>query len=99
MTDYVAVPDTNSSIQLEPSGDTTAGHLRDQLSDAERQIENLEAALVNARKIGAAVGVVMATEKLTYEQAFSLLAKISQRANEKLVRVAERVLLTGSAAP
>jgi AmiR/NasT family two-component response regulator len=73
-------------------------YLSDELEAAERQVENLEMALVNARKIGAAVGIVMANSKLTYEQAFNLLSVASQRGQEKLRDVAERVVLTGSPA-
>ena len=74
-------------------------YLQEELSVAERKVENLEAALTSARKIGAAVGIVMASEKLTYEQAFAFLSLASQRGNEKLRSIAERVLLTGSVAP
>jgi AmiR/NasT family two-component response regulator len=73
-------------------------YLRDELEAAERQVENLETALVNARKIGAAVGIVMTTGMLTYEQAFHLLSLAGQRGQEKLRDVAERVVLTGSIA-
>jgi AmiR/NasT family two-component response regulator len=76
----------------------TSAYLHDELQAAELRIENLEAALVNARKIGAAIGILMASEKATYEQAFRLLSQASQKANEKLRVVAERVLLTGSTA-
>jgi AmiR/NasT family two-component response regulator len=76
-----------------------AACLQDDLNAAELRIENLEAALVNARKIGAAVGIVMAAEKLTYDEAFRTLSLVSQRANQKLRVVAERVMLTGSTAP
>jgi AmiR/NasT family two-component response regulator len=77
---------------------TSASYLHDELQAAELRIENLEAALVNARKIGAAVGVIMGTAKVTYDQAFRMLSLASQQANEKLRVVAERVLLTGSTA-
>jgi AmiR/NasT family two-component response regulator len=89
--------DLTDSARL--SATAASGYLYDELQAAEHRIENLEAALVNARKIGAAIGIMMASEKLTYEQAFSFLSLASQRSNEKLSQVAERVVLTGSAAP
>jgi AmiR/NasT family two-component response regulator len=91
--------DRGNTNPQDPFEVATTGYLADALDAAERRIENLEAALVNARKIGAAVGIVMATQKLTYAQAFAALSAASQQGNEKLRNIAERVLITGSAAP
>ena len=59
-------------------------------------IGNLEIALTSARCIGAAVGIIMATEKITEERAFQVLRQASQDRNLKLRDVAEGLLLTGT---
>jgi hypothetical protein len=59
------------------------------------KIANLEAALVSARRIGAAVGVLMTRYRVTDAQAFDLLRIASQHENRKLRDIAEDVILTG----
>ena len=56
---------------------------------------NLEAALESNRKIGMAIGILMAEYKLTEHQAFDLLRTASQRNHVKLRELAEQVVLTG----
>ena len=58
--------------------------------------EHLKIALQSARVIAAAVGIVMATDKVVYEDGFKRLAQISQDTNQKLRDLAEYVLLTGT---
>lgn len=58
-------------------------------------IANLESALVSARRIGAAIGVLMASQRVTDDQAFRLLVRASQSRNRKLRDIAEDVVLTG----
>jgi len=53
-------------------------------------------ALSSNRRIGAAIGVLMATRHVTSEEAFKLLRRASNDCNEKLGDVANRVVLTGS---
>jgi GAF domain-containing protein len=67
------------------------------LTAANRQdkVENLERALETSRRIGAAVGIVMASRKVTYEQGFDLLRIVSQSSHRKLADVADDVMLTG----
>ncbi|HEX8093043.1 ATP-binding protein [Jatrophihabitans sp.] len=65
------------------------------LNRAEDRAANLERALVSNRQIGTAMGIVMARLKLTDEQAFDLLRKISQNRHRKLRDIAEEVALTG----
>lgn len=60
------------------------------------KIANLEVALASCRRIGAAMGVVMATRKVTEEQAFTMLRQASQDTHRKLRDVADDVLLTGT---
>jgi hypothetical protein len=62
----------------------------------DRDSANLEAALRTNRQIGMAVGIVMATEKVTETDAFQLLRKASNHLNRKLVDIAAQVHLTGS---
>lgn len=59
------------------------------------KIEHLEAALVSSRRIGAAVGILMATRRVTYDEGFDLLRVASQRGNQKVREIAEYVLLAG----
>ena len=62
----------------------------------EREVQNLKVALNTNRNIGMAVGVLMATHKLTSEQAFDLLRIASQNTNRKLADVALDVVETGT---
>ncbi|MGG5258292.1 GAF and ANTAR domain-containing protein [Phycicoccus avicenniae] len=57
--------------------------------------ENLEVALRTNRTIGMAVGVLMASRRLSDEDAFRLLRDASSTANRKLRDVAEDVVHTG----
>ena len=67
----------------------------EQLQHHQRQVESLQMALDSNRTIGAAVGVLMATRRLTYPQAFNLLAITSQNTNTKLAALADTVVHTG----
>jgi signal transduction histidine kinase/CheY-like chemotaxis protein len=66
------------------------------LARAENQVSNLERALSSNRRIGAAIGVLMASRHVTSVQAFKLLRRASNESNRKLGDVADRVVLTGS---
>jgi GAF domain-containing protein len=59
------------------------------------QAENLQQALATNREIGIAVGIVMARDRTTREQAFDQLRHASQQLNIKLREVATRVADTG----
>lgn len=58
-------------------------------------VTNLEVALEGNRKIGAAVGVLMALDNTTYDQGLSRLTMASQQHNRKLRDIAADVLYTG----
>lgn len=60
-----------------------------------REVAGLQQALEASREIGVALGIVMATYKVTREQAFSLLRIASQHSNRKLRDVAAGVALSG----
>lgn len=66
---------------------------RQLLHEQQERIGHLLVALDSNRMISAAVGVLIATHRLTYEQAFDMLTKTSQATNRKLATVAEMVLL------
>ncbi len=66
------------------------------LDEAEDRADNLQRALASNRLIGTALGIVMATRKVTAEEAFALLRSVSQRANRKLRDVADDVVFTGA---
>jgi AmiR/NasT family two-component response regulator len=58
--------------------------------------EQLEHALASNRKIGMAIGILMATHKVTDKQAFDLLRIASQNTNRKLRHVAADVIEVGT---
>lgn len=58
-------------------------------------VDNLEKALTSSRQIGTAIGILMAREYLTSDQAFELLREASQHLNRKLRDIAAEVELTG----
>jgi AmiR/NasT family two-component response regulator len=60
------------------------------------KIANLEVALRTARRIGSAMGVLMATQKVTENEAFDMLRNASQTENRKLRDVAQDVVDTGT---
>jgi hypothetical protein len=62
--------------------------------DHER-VENLETALHSNRRIGMAIGILMAVRKVTDAEAFGLLRKLSQQSHRKLAEIAEDVIFTG----
>lgn len=68
---------------------------RDLLTAAETRIANLERALQSNRRIGMALGVLMARHQLTEQQAFDVLRLQSSRRNVKLAELAEQVVYTG----
>lgn len=57
---------------------------------------NLQVALASNRRIGTAVGILMAQRRITDDAAFDLLRVTSQRTHRKLRDIAEDVVLTGA---
>ena len=57
---------------------------------------NLEIALQTSRRIGAAIGIIMAMEKVTELDAFDKIRHASQHGNRKVRDVAEDVLSIGA---
>lgn len=61
----------------------------------ERDASHFEEALSSSRQIGTAVGILMARESVTSEQAFELLREASNHLNQKLRQIAAYVEMTG----
>jgi hypothetical protein len=61
-----------------------------------KEIANLQKALISARRIGAAIGIIMGAQKCTEEQAFDALRTASQNGHRKLRDVADDVLVSGT---
>lgn len=65
------------------------------IDDAEGRAQQVREGLASSRTIGTAIGVVMASYRLTAEQGFQLLVKASQDHNRKLRDIAAQVAATG----
>jgi hypothetical protein len=83
------------------TGGVFATHAGIAISAATRQerIDHLETALLTNREIGVAIGILMARELLTQEQAFDLLRMASQHTHRKLRDIASDVIDTGTLGP
>jgi hypothetical protein len=89
------LPETDVDAHNEKSSEATDHQLRQQLAEAERNVEQLTGAMRSNRDIGAAIGIVMAYRRVTQQRAFDLLRQASQRLNVKLRDVALDVIDTG----
>lgn len=65
-------------------------------ADAEDQSKNLQIALASNRTVGVAVGILMATYKVSQDQGFDLLRLASQHSHRKLHDIARDVADTGT---
>jgi tetrahydromethanopterin S-methyltransferase subunit F len=85
------------SADPRPADGTQPGveELQERLRAAESRADNLEIALRSNRRIGMAIGVLLARH-LTEEQAFDALRQESMRRNVKLRDLAEEVIYTGT---
>lgn len=61
-----------------------------------REAGHLQRALESSRQIGYAVGILMAHDRLTSDEAFTLLVQASRTLNRKLRNIAEEVTRTGA---
>lgn len=66
------------------------------LGAARTRADNLDRALASNRVIGVAIGILMASRRLTEAAAFEALRTVSQNCNRKLRDVAEDVVVSGS---
>lgn len=62
----------------------------------QEKAEHLERALHTSRRIGVALGIVMATRHVDLDRAWALLSKASQESNTKVSHLADEVIRTGS---
>ena len=72
-----------------------ASHAAIAVADAQK-LEHAAIALANRDVIGQAKGILMERFKITADQAFDVLAKVSQDTNRKLLAVAEDLARTGT---
>jgi GAF domain-containing protein len=79
-------------------GTVFAAHAAVAMTSARRE-EALERKASSRDIIGTAKGILMTREHVTSEEAFQLLVKASQRANVKLVKIAEDVAYIGEIPP
>jgi GAF domain-containing protein len=84
----------SAAIRFAPYAAVAAGNLHAYRSAVDRA-DNLQTALETRGVIDQAKGILMVRHKLTADQAFQLLARMSMKANRKLHAVAEDVVLTG----
>jgi hypothetical protein len=87
--------DLRQTLQGRRAAPIDTAALRRRLEVAERRAGNLQVALVSNRRIGMAIGILMARRGLTDVQAFDVLREYSNRRNVKLAAAAEDVLHTG----
>lgn len=69
--------------------------LRQEIATETERATHLQQALLRNREIGAALGILMATQKCTNEAAFAQLRSISQNTHRKLHEIALDVIDTG----
>src|SRR6185437_6588361 len=70
--------------------------LRVRVEAADELAANLQLALASSREIGMAMGIVMDRYKLSPDQAFELLGRISQRRQRRVREVAAQIAETGA---
>ena len=80
------------------AGALFATHARGLLlhEDSAKQAATLSTAVATNRQIGAAIGILMHANRVSYDEAFEMLRTSSQHLNRKLRDVASDVRLTGA---
>ena len=91
-----AVDAFDESDQITATLLATHGALAFTAAQRQDKIDNLNRALDSSRRIGAAIGILMATHKVTYQQGFDLLRIASQSSHRKLADLADDVMLSGT---
>ena len=66
-----------------------------QAAEDQQRADNLEIALRSSRRIGTAIGIVMASHRVDEQAAFEMLRRRSQDSNRKLADIADDVVYTG----
>ena len=87
-------PDVGTQSRAAQLADRAAGALAIGLRLAEKQAENsnLRAALISRSVIDQAIGILIAQQQCSAEEAFALLRRASQQRNVKLREVAAGIL-------
>jgi GAF domain-containing protein len=62
----------------------------------QEKVDHLERALHTSRRIGVALGLVMATRGVNLDDAWELLSRASQESNTKVSELADQIIRTGS---
>ena len=94
--DYITKPFSSQELLARVRANIELHHVREgAIDDAEHRARQVRDGLESNRTIGTAVGVLMATYRLTAQQGFQLLVKASQDHNRKLRAVAADVASTG----
>jgi hypothetical protein len=96
-TDPAVLPDGSRPERYPP--ETMEEYLLDaleRLDASEMRADHLTTALVHSRTIGAAVGVLMTTHKITEVEAFGRLREASMAQNRKLYVLAQEVVDRGA---
>jgi signal transduction histidine kinase/DNA-binding response OmpR family regulator len=95
--DYVVKPFDPTELLARVRVHVELSRLREfALDQAEQRAANFQVALATNRQIGTAMGILMQQHKITERQAFDLLRRSSQAANQKLRDLADTVVLTGA---
>jgi len=94
--DFVAKPFNSAELLARVRAHFQMNQLRDlAIGEAQTTVGQLRHALQSNRTTGTAVGMVMTRYELDAQQAFQVLARISQQSNRKLSEIAEELVRTG----
>ena len=96
--DLLAHQESAFTDDSEHIGLLLASHAAIAVADAQK-LGHAAIALANRDIIGQAKGILMERFKITADQAFELLAKVSQDTNRKLSAIAEDLARTGTWTP
>ena len=94
--DFVSKPFNSAELLARARAHYQMNQLRDlAIGEAQTTVGQLRNALQRNRTTGTAVGMVMTRYELDAQQAFKVLARISQQSNRKLHDIAEELVRTG----
>ena len=94
--DFVSKPFNSAELLARVRAHYQMNQLRDlAIGEAQTTVGQLRNALQSNRTTGTAVGMVMTRYELDAQQAFKVLARISQQSNRKLHDIAEELVRTG----
>ena len=94
--DFVSKPFNSAELLARARAHYQMNQLRDlAIGEAQTTVGQLRNALQSNRTTGTAVGMVMTRYELDAQQAFKVLARISQQSNRKLHDIAEALVRTG----